>query len=303
MLKLTYIDSVRTDWQSVLAESVRSPAELCRLLGLNARVGGRGRTAAGGFSLLARGRTWPASVPAIRPIRCCSRSCPGRPNWPPRGLPARSARRGRLPLRTRSAAEVPRPNLDGNNWGVCRPLPLLLPAALSLPKIAPRPVLGAALREIATDRSIRGGDPQRRRPVDAARRRLGPAGRRIGRNPAPPPAANPQPAAGDGPPTGDRRVDLLDSRESAFTHDGGPREPSGRDRPGGGRGLRTAGRRGHPRVEPVGAAAGRQRSGRRAGRIVPAAGRPAGDSRIICTNWTRWRGRPISRCPSRPALP
>ena len=72
---------------------------------------------------------------------------------------------------------------------------------------------------------LSGGDPLMLPDAE-----LGPAGRRIGRDPAPPPAADPQPAAGDDPPARDRRVDLLAAREPAFTHHGGPREPPGRDR-------------------------------------------------------------------------
>ena len=40
------------DWQSVLAESVRSPAELCRLLGLDPALAAEAEQAAGGFPLL-----------------------------------------------------------------------------------------------------------------------------------------------------------------------------------------------------------------------------------------------------------
>ena len=43
-------------------------------------------------------------------------------------LLGRSARRGPCPFWPRSATEVPRPSPDGNNWGLCRPLPVLLPA-------------------------------------------------------------------------------------------------------------------------------------------------------------------------------
>ena len=41
------------DWQSALAESVRSPAELCRLLGLDPALAAEAAAAAGDFSLLA----------------------------------------------------------------------------------------------------------------------------------------------------------------------------------------------------------------------------------------------------------
>jgi EF-P beta-lysylation protein EpmB len=44
--------SARTDWQSILADSVRSPAELCRLLGLDPALATEAEQAAGGFSLL-----------------------------------------------------------------------------------------------------------------------------------------------------------------------------------------------------------------------------------------------------------
>ena len=46
------IVSDRTDWQTVLAESVRDPAEFCRLLGLEASLAAEAELAAGGFPLL-----------------------------------------------------------------------------------------------------------------------------------------------------------------------------------------------------------------------------------------------------------
>ncbi len=42
-----------SDWQSILADSVRSPAELCRLLGLDPALAAEAEQAAGGFPLLA----------------------------------------------------------------------------------------------------------------------------------------------------------------------------------------------------------------------------------------------------------
>jgi L-lysine 2,3-aminomutase len=42
----------RADWQSVLAEAVRSPGELCRLLGLDPSLAAKTEQAAGGFPLL-----------------------------------------------------------------------------------------------------------------------------------------------------------------------------------------------------------------------------------------------------------
>ena len=44
--------SRRPDWRSDLAESVRDPAELCRLLGLDPALGGEAATAAGRWPLL-----------------------------------------------------------------------------------------------------------------------------------------------------------------------------------------------------------------------------------------------------------
>ena len=44
--------STEPDWQAVLAASVRSPAELCRLLGLDPALAVEAEPAAGGFSLL-----------------------------------------------------------------------------------------------------------------------------------------------------------------------------------------------------------------------------------------------------------
>lgn len=45
--------ATRADWQSVLAESIRSPAELCRLLGLDPALAAEADRAADGFPLLA----------------------------------------------------------------------------------------------------------------------------------------------------------------------------------------------------------------------------------------------------------
>ncbi len=42
----------RADWQSVLAESIRSPGELCRLLGLDPSLAVGAERAAAGFPLL-----------------------------------------------------------------------------------------------------------------------------------------------------------------------------------------------------------------------------------------------------------
>jgi L-lysine 2,3-aminomutase len=47
------LPSVDADWQSVLAESVRDPAELCRLLGLAPALAAEAERASGGFGLLA----------------------------------------------------------------------------------------------------------------------------------------------------------------------------------------------------------------------------------------------------------
>jgi L-lysine 2,3-aminomutase len=51
--KLHAVSPGRTDWQSVLAEGVRSPGELCRLLGLDPSLAAEAERAAAGFSVLA----------------------------------------------------------------------------------------------------------------------------------------------------------------------------------------------------------------------------------------------------------
>ena len=294
------------DWQSVLAESVRSPAELCRLLGLEPALAAEAERAAGGFPLLvprpylARIRPGDPADPLLLQVlpRAAETAAVAR-------LRRRSARRGRRPVRPRSAAEVPRPNLDGNNWGVRRPLPILLPAALSVSSndgpLCRRRDWEPALRSIAADRSIHevilsGGDPLTLPDAELARladqlaeiphlRRL-----RIHTRL---PVMIPQRV------TDELIAWLRGSRLSPImvVHVNHPAEIDADVAAAFGR-LVDAG---IPRAEPVGAAAGRQRSGRRAGRTVRAAGRSAGDAVLSASIGRRGRGGPFRGARSRPA--
>ena len=96
------------DWQSVLAEAVRSPAELCRLLGLEPALAAEAEPAAGGFPLLvprpylARIRPGDPADPLLLQV------LPQAAETAVARLQRRSAGRGRRLLRARPAAEVSR---------------------------------------------------------------------------------------------------------------------------------------------------------------------------------------------------
>ncbi len=121
-------------WQQAMKEAVRDPAQLCRLLDLPPQFAARGRRAPHSlfhFSSPA------ASSPA------CGRGDPADP-LVRQVLPAGTGKRtdgriyarsgGRCPGRTtaRAAAQVPWTSVDGNNWGLRRPLPLLFSPAFPL---------------------------------------------------------------------------------------------------------------------------------------------------------------------------
>ena len=122
----------RADWQSILAESVRSPGELCRLLGLDPSLAVEAERAAGGLPLLvprpflARIRRGDPADPLLMQVLPGAAELVGRT-----GLSGRPARRGRGDLLPWLASEVSRPNLDRSRSVLRRPLSVLLPAALS----------------------------------------------------------------------------------------------------------------------------------------------------------------------------
>ncbi len=205
--------SARTDWQSVLADSVRSPAELCRLLGLDPALAAEAEPAADGFSLLvprpyvARIRRGDPADPLLLQVlpraaetaaspgysadplgevgACCGpgllRKYPGRILMVTTGACAVHCRfcfRRHFPYENASAA--------ADFWG-------------------------PAVQKIAADGSLEevilsGGDPLML--PDAV---LGRLVDQFGRNPPPPPAADPQPAADRGSPTCDGRPDIADA--------------------------------------------------------------------------------------------
>ena len=157
---------VAPTWQHELAQAVTDPLNCCRLLELDpepvARRARRGRSfpPAGAARLRAR-----ACAAATRPIRCCGRCCRGGRAGRARRIRLRSARRRRAAARAGAAAEVSRPRAADHHRRLRRPLPLLLPARVSL-----RRTHGsggrwqAALQAIAADPSIEevilsGGDP------------------------------------------------------------------------------------------------------------------------------------------------
>ena len=92
----------------------------------------------------------------------------------------------------------------------------------------------------------------------------------------------------------------LAPRHAADADHGDPRQPSGRIARPGRRRDRPAGRRRRSGVEPIGAAARRERRpevlAALCERLVD-----LGRCPITCTSWTEWPGRPISKCP-RPGL-
>ena len=120
-------------WQRAMAEAVRDPAELCRLLQLPPRVAAAAEQAAESLRLLAP-RSYLARIrpgdphdPLLRQILPQEEELAESPQFSADPLgEAASA------VRPRPALEVPRQTLDPNNWDMRRPLPFLFSPLLSL---------------------------------------------------------------------------------------------------------------------------------------------------------------------------